>query len=165
MTHPLSSRRLVIALVALALIGSAIAQGVERTVTVRVGECYFQVDGQERNAPLELQAVMPYRVTFVNEGSMMHRVKLGRGVVVEEGVPFAYFENLFDGVPLRVSGVAGAGAAFRIDTSFLTQIDLAPGAELVVTFTLPSTARGDWEIGCFITDHYENGHHAVLVVR
>ena len=160
------SSRLAFALAALALFfGVAAAQGLEREVTVRVGEFYFQVDGQERNAPIELDAVMPYRITFVNEGSMTHRVKLGRGVMVEEGVPFAYNENVFGGMPLKVSGTTESGAVFRLDTTFLTQLDLAPGAEIVLSFTFPSTARGEWEIGCFIPGHYENGHHAVLHVR
>ncbi|MFU8887351.1 MAG: hypothetical protein ACNA8N_01975 [Trueperaceae bacterium] len=147
------------------LIGAAVAQGLEREVTIRVGEFYFQVDGQEANAPIELDAVMPYRVTIVNEGSMLHRVKLGRGVVVEEGVPFAYHEILFDAVPLRITGTTAEGATFRIDTTYLTQLDLAPGASIEIAFTLPSTTRGDWEIGCFIPGHYEAGHHAALVVH
>ena len=150
---------------AVLLAGTAFAQGFEREVEVRVGDFYFQVEGQEENAPIELDAVVPYRITFVNEGSMMHRVKMGRGVLVEEGVPYAYHENLFSEVPLRVHGVDESGAPFRIDTTFLTQLDLEPGASLTLAFTLPRDARGDWEIGCFIPGHYENGHVAELTVQ
>ena len=157
------TRGLVAAAVLLA--GTAFAQGFEREVEVRVGDFYFQVEGQEENAPIELDAVVPYLVTFVNEGSMLHRVKMGRGVLVEEGVPYAYHENLFSDVPMRVHGVDASGSSFRIDTTFLTQLDLEPGASLTLAFTLPRDARGDWEIGCFIPGHYENGHVAELTVQ
>ncbi|MEX2502619.1 MAG: hypothetical protein WD336_09600 [Trueperaceae bacterium] len=155
----------IFALAALLASGAALAQGFEREITVTVGDFYFQVEGQEQNAPIVLDAVVPYRITFVNEGSMMHRVKMGRGVMVEEGVPYAYHENLFSNVPLRVFGTDASGADFRIDTTFLTQLDLEPGATLELAFTLPSDARGEWEIGCFIPGHYENGHVASLTVQ
>lgn len=163
--------RLLAALLALGFVaGVASAQGLERELTIRMGEMYFQIDGQAENEAIELETGVPYRVTFINEGDVVHRVKFGRGVTAEEGVPYDYVENLFDGVFTRAEGVA-EGNQFAVDTERLLELDVEPGAEVVFTFTLPSSTAGEWEIGCFVPstqdtpNHYTAGMRAPLIVQ
>ena len=35
---------------------------------------------------------------------------------------------------------------------------------MTMTFTLPTDRRGEWEMACFITRHYERGMHGILTV-
>ncbi len=142
-----------------------LAQGLEREMTILMGEFFFQVEGQQPNEPITLESAVPYRVTFKNVGNVVHRVKFGRGLIVEEGVPFAYTENLFTNVPLRVEGVESSGASFSVNTNQLIELDLDPGGEIAIVFTLPVGAQGAWELGCFVIGHYEAGMRTDLVVR
>lgn len=152
------------------VVGAVSAQSLERSLTVLMGEMYFQLEGQDENEPIVLEAGVPYAITFVNEGDVEHRVKFGRGVTAEEGVPFDYVENLFDGVFTRASGMAG-NRQFSVDTGQLLELDVQPGAVVRFTFTLPTTVRGEWEIGCFVPatqdtpNHYVAGMRAPIVVE
>jgi len=140
------------------------AQGFERELTITMGEFFFQAEGQEQNETIVLETAVPYRVTFKNVGNTIHRVKFGRGLVVEEGVPFDYTEHLFTNIPLRIEGFNN-DAEFRVNTNQLLELDLEPGSELVVVFTLPQGAQGNWELGCFVIGHYEAGMRTDLVVE
>lgn len=82
------------------------AQGSQDRISLRVelGEYYFRVDTQERNAPIVLQAGQPYELVFVNVGTMEHEVLIGRDVLVEDGVADGYETNLLDTVPFDLVG-------------------------------------------------------------
>ena len=161
---------LIAALLTALLASPAFAQGLERELTILMGEMYFQVEGQEANAPIDLETGVPYRITFVNEGDVVHRVKFGRGVVAEEGSPYAYAEDLFSYTRVRVIGTSGE-QQFAVDTDFLGELDLQPGASVEMVFTLSNDKKGEWEIGCFVPstannpNHWLAGMHAPLVVR
>ena len=148
-------RRLSIVIAVLAM-GFALAQGLERTLTIEMGEMYFQVPGQPQNAEIVLEVAVPYRITFTNVGNVRHNVKFGRGVITEEGVPFAYADNLLQAVPLKVLGAGGSG--FRVVTNELLELDLDPGQSVEVILTLPAGR-------CFVVGHYEAGMRAPLTVR
>ena len=154
-----------LALVLALLVSSAWAQGLERQLTITMGEFYFQAQGQGRNEAIALEVAVPYRVAFKNEGNVVHRVKFGRGLIIEEGVPYAYTENLFNDVPLRVEGITESGADFRVTTNQMIELDLEPGGEIAIVFTLPQSAEGTWELGCFVIGHYEAGMRANLIVQ
>lgn len=146
------------------LVGFATAQGLERTMTITMGEMFFQQEGMEQNAAITLETGVPYRITFSNVGALTHRVKFGRGLIVEEGVPFAYSENLFTDLAVKVLGT-GDLTGFRVIADQLIELDLDAGKTVEVIFTLPLSAKGTWELGCFVIGHYEAGMRAPLVVQ
>lgn len=135
-----------------------------REMTILMGEMFFQASGQAQNEDIRFELAIPYRVTFRNVGSLPHRVKFGRGLIIEEGVPFAYSEDLFDGVNVQISGDTTDGL-FKVKTTELTELDLDPGVEIDVEFTLTQDKQGAWELGCFVIGHYEAGMRANLVVE
>lgn len=161
---------LIVALLVAIAASPAIAQGLEREITILMGEMYFQAEGGEANAPIDLETGVPYRITFENVGDVVHRVKFGRGVMAEEGSPYAYSEDLFSYVRVRVIGTSGE-QQFAVDTDFLGELDLEPGATVEMTFTLTNDKQGEWEIGCFVPSTVNNPNHwlagmrAPLVVR
>ncbi|MBI1744220.1 hypothetical protein HYR54_14295 [Candidatus Acetothermia bacterium] len=141
------------------------AQGnLETKLTLTMGEFFFQAEGAAKNAPIKLQTAVPYRMKFKNVGKIVHRIKIGRGLQVEEGVPHDYAEHLFDGVEVRIEGKLASGN-FKVDTQRLTQLELEAGAELDVIFTLPISKKGEWELGCFVVNHYEAGMSNKLIVE
>jgi len=144
--------------------GLSLSQGFERKLTINMGEMFFQAAGQAKNAPINIEPGVPYRLTFKNVGTVVHRVKFGRGLIVEEGVPFAYTENLFKDVLVKVRG-AGEETTFRVVADQLIELDLDAGQEIEVLFTLPADKSGEWELGCFVVGHYEAGMHAPLVIQ
>ncbi len=169
MFHPRRTIAVFVAAAALVL-SAAMAQGLEQTLTVQMGEMYFQVEGSAPNAAIELETGVPYTITFENVGAVTHKVQFGRGVLVEEGVPFAYGEDLFDGVRVRVVGTSGE-QQFAIESNYLFELDVDPGATVEMSFTLPNSAQGAWEIGCFVPstatapNHYVAGMRAPLLVN
>jgi uncharacterized cupredoxin-like copper-binding protein len=146
------------------LLSMVAAQGLQSEVTILMGEMYFQEQGSDQNEAITLETVTPYKVTFQNVGAMVHRVKFGRGLVVEEGVPFDYNEHLFDGVTVKIKG-AGEETTFRVIANQLLELDLDPGEVVEMVFTLPASAAGEWELGCFVVGHYEAGMRAPLIIE
>ena len=117
----------------------------EIELKILVGEFFFQVEGQEKNAPLVLETGTEYELVFKNVGVVLHEVILGREVKLEEGRAVGYQERLLEDVEVETQ--------------------LGPGVELRVAFTLPDERAGEWEIGCFIPGHYEAGMHAPLSIK
>jgi uncharacterized cupredoxin-like copper-binding protein len=150
-----------LAIVVLALTSVGSAQAVERIVVrIEMGEFYFQVPGQERHAPIVLQAGQSYALVFANVGMMHHEVLIGRHVVVENGTPDGYEVNLLDALPLKV-----AGDGWEVGVSGFIEVELEPGQEITLEVTMPADLVGDWEIGCFVPGHYQAGMLAPFVIE
>jgi uncharacterized cupredoxin-like copper-binding protein len=129
-------------------------------VRIEMGEFYFQVEGQERDAPIVLKAGQRYELLFVNVGMMEHEVLIGRDVVVEDGIPDGYEVNLLDA--LRVDVV---GDGWEVVTTGFVEVELQPGTSVALHVTLSDDAIGTWEIGCFVPGHYQAGMHAPVIVE
>ncbi len=120
----------------------------EVDIEVAMGEFYFQVEGQEKNAPIEIEANEKHFIRFTNEGSVMHEVHFGREPNLEERF---YDKNLL-------------GTEGQHDAHGFMALILMPGEAATVQVWVPDTKKGEWEIGCFMLGHYESGQHAPLIV-
>lgn len=151
-----------LAVVAIAFAGSlALAQDVEPTqVRIEMGEFFFQVDGQEQNEAIVLQAGQPYELVFANVGSVEHEVLIGREVVVEDGVPDGYETNLLDAIVMDVFE-----DDWMVRMSGMIEFELEEGEALTMLVTVPEDLVGTWEIGCFIPGHYQAGMKAPFVIE
>lgn len=140
----------------------ALAQQSQERIDLRIdmGEFYFQLEGQERNAPIVLQAGQPYELVFVNVGTMEHEVLIGRDVVVEDGVPDGYETNLFDGVTFDV-----VGEGWELKANGLIEMEFEVGTTITIHVTVPEAFLGDWEIGCFVPGHYQAGMKAPVRIE
>lgn len=132
----------------------------DHVLHMEVGEMYFQLSGQDKNASFTLNSGESYAIEFHNVGHVMHEIQLGRDPGMEDGHPHDYQTLLFDGVETTV---ATGDVATISDT--LAEIQLQPDAIATLTFTLPASAAGTWEIGCFQPGHYEAGMHAPVIVQ
>lgn len=134
-------------------------------VDILMGEMFFQVEGQEKNAPIVLEAGHTYELVFKNVGTVLHEAKFGKDLKTDDqGNPTGYNENLFEDVEVKIKGDM-AGGEFEIEAEGLEEIDISPGDVLKVVVTIPEEKKGEWEIGCFVPGHYQAGMHAPLIIE
>ncbi|HEX5514237.1 MAG TPA: hypothetical protein VFY81_07560 [Gammaproteobacteria bacterium] len=137
-------------------------------VRIVMGEMYFQVDGGAKGTPLRLQTGKRYELVFQNSGQMKHEALLGRGVIVRDGRPRDYQEHLLGSTEVDIeveTMVNGQKRDIEIEAAGIKELELEPGTELTLSFTLPAQAKGEWELGCFIAGHYEAGMRLDLLVE
>lgn len=111
----------------------------DEKIKIEMGNFYFQVEGKEKNAPIELEVGKIYVLEFKNATDVEHNAHFGRDADLDHR---RYNELLIDG---------------------FFGIELEAGEEGEVIVQVPGKP-GDWEIGCFITGHYEAGMVAPLKV-
>ena len=107
-------------------------QYADEKIEIEMGNFYFQVEGQEKNATLTLEAGKIYILEFKNTTDVEHNAHFGRDPDLDNR---HYKELLVDG---------------------FFAIELDPGQTGEVILQVPDK-KGDWEIGCFISGHYEAG--------
>lgn len=150
MTHKHLSRRELLKAAGVAVLGSAVLSNVtvlaqkdptKADLEIKMGEFYFQVPGKDKNAPIELQAGKELLIKFVNEGKVAHEAHFGRNF---DSTKRLYKEDLMPG--------------------FLG-LHLEPNQVGYLHILLPEKQKGEWELGCLISGHYEAGQKAKLVVK
>ncbi|MFB6285803.1 MAG: hypothetical protein ABEK03_04400 [Candidatus Bipolaricaulia bacterium] len=124
----------------------------EPDTEIAMGEFYFQEitsDGRrEKNAPIELPAGEELLIRVINEGNVIHLISMGRDA--DASGLGGYRENLFGG------GAIGSG---------FVSVNVTPGNEFLLHIFLPDDATGEWEIGCFVSGHYQAGMKAPLIIN
>jgi len=46
-----------------------------------------------------------------------------------------------------------------------TEVDVEAGGVATLRFTVPATAKGRWEMGCFLAGHYESGMKGTIMIE
>ncbi|MBI4200187.1 MAG: hypothetical protein HY535_06920 [Chloroflexi bacterium] len=149
-------------------LGETAEGGPVSKIEVLLGEYFFQMEDRAKGSPLVLQAGRKYEIEFVNMGSELHEVLLGRGLVRAGGKPARYQKSLLEGVPVEVEGKTVVGdklRAFEVEAEGLEELELEPGVELEIEFTLPADRVGEWELACLVPGHYEAGMRLPVVVE
>lgn len=141
--------------------GMAFGQEAESIeLRIELGEFYFQVDGQDRNAAIVLDAGQSYLLTFANVGTMEHEVLIGQGLLTDDGIADGYETNLLDQVEMDV-----VGDGWFVEVAGMIEFELEEGEQITLKVTVPEALVGIWEIGCFIPGHYEAGMKAPFEIR
>ncbi len=125
------------------------AEGEAVKVVVNMDDFHFTVVGQDSTAPIELKAGQLYDMTIKNTGKYDHEIWWGKDAQMgDEGRLDGYAINLLEAVPVVITEAVGNDGA-EINVPGLIEIKEAPGQEFTIEFTLPNSAAGKWEIGCF----------------
>jgi uncharacterized cupredoxin-like copper-binding protein len=138
----------------------ALADDAPQVLKIDVGSFYFQLAGQEQNAPIHLKTGVDYEIQLHNADSMLHEVQIGRDPGTKDGHPHDYQTPLLGGVEWKIET-----SDTKVEGETLTEIELQPGATASIFFNLPASAAGTWEMGCFQPGHYEDGMHAPVIVE
>jgi len=114
---------------------------VDERIEIEMGSMFFQVKGQEKNAPITLQIGKIYLLEFVNlDAEVHHNALLGKDPDVENH----HYKTLL------------------IDNFFGVELEGGQAGEIF--FQVPNKP-GEWEMGCFVSGHYEAGMKAPLIVK
>lgn len=139
-----------------------IGGGAGTKVTITMADFLFQPN------PVRLKAGVPVEVTLVNKGANAHELLIGRNVKMEDGTPAGFEVDFFDYGKLPVEVVKGekyhVGELHEIEEEGW-HVELEPGGQVTLRFTIPPEKVGEWEIACFISGHYESGMHGTLIVE
>jgi uncharacterized cupredoxin-like copper-binding protein len=111
-------------------------------------------------------------LTLRNEGRAAHEWLIGRGMVRtadEKG----FQQDLFAVLNPKVEGrqysleQAGRRPPGRNDPATRSSmgVQIQPGGEVTLRFTVPASAKGEWEMGCFFSGHFETGMKGTLVIE
>lgn len=131
-------------------------------------EMEFAIEGLAPEAPLVLKAGKRYKLAFENHGAARHEVLFGRGLTRDAEGELDYETHLFRDVELAVWGrsmVGGEKRIYGMKAFGLSELELDPGTRLSIYVTIPESARGTWEIGCFSPGHHEHGMKRVLLIE
>ena len=119
---------------------------IDEKLEIEMGSMYFQVKGQEKNAPINLKVGRVYLFEFVNAD---------KGVI-GRGVP----HNALFGKDPDLS--KRFYKTLLIDNVF--GIDLEGGQEGEFAFRVPDKP-GEWEMGSFVTGQYEAGMKTTFLIK
>lgn len=146
-----------VAAAALALSGSALAATASQRIEVVLSDYAFSPN------QLTLQVGKTYEIVLINRGSSEHEFVVGRGGRVsaaEEGGEEGFQENFFEGIDVTVAFEGG-----MVGAEELGEVEVEPGHQVTLTFTVPAGKQGSWEMACFVPGHYELGMHGSVTVR
>jgi len=45
------------------------------------------------------------------------------------------------------------------------EVDVEPGGQVVLDFTVPQDAKGMWRMGCFLPGQYESGMYGAILIE
>lgn len=113
---------------------------INRTLELTLGDIFFQLKGQEKNAPITLKAGETVRLVLKNEGKILHDLHLGKDPDLKDRL---YKTDLIPGFDM---------------------LELEPGQSVKLTIQVPKEA-GEWEMSCLQPGHYEAGQRAKLIIQ
>lgn len=137
----------------------------EAKTTIEMGDMFFADSNGVKGGAFKVPAGKTVGIHIVNKGAIEHELMFGREVEIHEGAPHGYKTNLFKNVPADVF-VYPSGKKVEVGTEGgVEEIELEPGADAWIRVKFPDSAKGEWEIGCFVPGHYEAGMKAKFVVE
>ena len=151
------------ALVGLSTPRFASAAGVHK-VTLVMKEFKFEP------STIHLKAGEEVELTIRNEGQVTHDWMAGRGLVntpEEKGFRTDLVALLKPTETGRQYAMERVGLVSKADS--IKRIsggdEVEPGGGVTLRFTVPASAKGEWQMGCLMTGHYESGMKATLVIK
>lgn len=113
---------------------------IDRTITIIMGEMFFQQEGREAGEAIEVPANQVVRLILINDGAVLHDAHFGLDPDI---LGRKYNTNLAH--PFEM-------------------LEIPPGNEAWITFEFTDDHIGAWEIGCFQLGHYEAGMKAPFII-
>jgi uncharacterized cupredoxin-like copper-binding protein len=129
-------------------------------IKVQMGEYFYEVKGNDKGTPLRVKAGQVFWIVLKNNGKFAHEISWGRNLIDKGNYYDGYRENLLENVQVNI-----IGEKFELVANDLTYFRLDPGQEAELEMTLPAEVIGEWEMGCFISPHYQNGMHLKFIVE
>ena len=160
----------IVVLAALATGAPASAASKVHRVTLAMGQFALQP------AALYLKAGERVELVIQNRGAAEHEWSAGRGLV---DIPYekGFRTDLLAILKPRVSGhgydleqlmTTNLDTEERVEGETVNrlsqEVDLEPGGQVVLDFTVPQAAKGMWRMGCFLPGQYESGMYGAILI-
>ena len=135
-------------------------KNLEAVIEIDMHELFFANPEGEQNPTFTLPAGKTVGIHIHNEGAIVHELAIGRNL--EQG---AYKEVLTELVPSDLFFYYGDAKAEIEDAEF-GEAEVEPGVrDTWIRMSIPAELSGEWEFGCFVEGHYDEGMHAKLIVE
>lgn len=128
-------------------------------------------------ATLYLKTGERVEMVIQNRGTAEHEWAAGRGLV---DIPYekGFRTDLLAILRPRVSGqgydlerlmTTNLDTAERVEgetaNRLSQEVDVEPGGQVVLDFTVPQDAKGMWRMGCFLPGQYESGTYGAILIE
>ena len=113
---------------------------VGQTIKLTLGDFFYQVEGQPKNAPITVTAGQLVRFLISNTSDLVHEMHMGRNPDTANQLYKEALSDMYDSVWLN------------------------PGQSVELWILIPDKP-GEWELGCFHEEHYNSGMHAQLIIQ
>lgn len=119
---------------------------------------------------IQLKVGEEVELTIRNVGQVSHDWMAGKGLVnttEEKGFHTDLLALLKPTETGRQYAMERVGLASKADS--IKRIsggdEVEPGGQVTLRFTVPATAKGEWQMGCLMTGHYESGMKGTLLIK
>jgi uncharacterized cupredoxin-like copper-binding protein len=133
----------------------------EAIIEIDLNEFVFADPTGAENPTFTLPVGKTVGIHLHNEGKIVHELMIGRGHSAEG----EYAELLTEAVPSDVFFYYGDQKT-EVGGALFEELEVEQGIrDTWIRITVPAEMAGEWEIGCFIEGHYDQGMHAKLVFQ
>ena len=136
----------------------------EAVIEIDMDEFSFANPQGKRNPTFILPSGKTVGIHIHNEGAIIHELMIGRKVKAM-GEEHGYEEMLTELVPSDLFFYYGNVKAEVEDARF-GELEIEAGVrDIWMRLNIPAELKGEWELGCFVPGHYEQGMKAKLIVE
>jgi uncharacterized cupredoxin-like copper-binding protein len=136
-------------------------KNLEAIIEIDMNEFFFADPSGAKNPTFTLPVGKTVGIHLHNDGKIVHELMIGRGHSAEG----EYEELLTEGVPADVFFYYGDQKT-EVGGALFEELEIEQGIrDTWIRITVPAEMAGEWEIGCFVEGHYEQGMKATLVFQ
>lgn len=124
---------------------------------------YFANTQGQKNPTFAIPAGKTVGFHLHNEGAVMHEIAIGRTVTVKGD---GYEKVLTEVVPSDVFFYYGGETKAEVGGALYGEIEADVAfRDIWIRINVPAAQKGEWEIGCFVPEHYAKGMKTKLVIQ
>jgi uncharacterized cupredoxin-like copper-binding protein len=143
---------------------SFLPKRLEAAVEIDMYEFYFANPQGEKNPVYRVPAGKTVGIHIHNEGAIVHELAIGRTIEAANG-GYKYQELLTELVPSDLFFYYGNVKA-EVEDSVFGELEVEPDVrDIWLRMVIPAELKGEWELGCFVEGHYEQGMKAKLIIE
>jgi uncharacterized cupredoxin-like copper-binding protein len=136
-------------------------KNIEQVLEIDMGDHYFGNTQGQKNPTFTLPAGKIIGIHLHNEGTVLHEIAIGRTLKTDGD----YEQTLTELVPSDLFFYYGTARA-EIGGATYAEVEVDKDMrDIWIRINVPANLKGEWEIGCFVPEHYDKGMHAKLIFQ
>lgn len=136
-------------------------KNITSVIEIDMGDHYFGNAQGLKNPTFTLPAGKIVGIHIHNEGTVLHEIVIGR-TVKKDG---DYEQTLTELIPSDIFFYYGTARA-EIGGATYGEVEVDKDMRDVwIRLNVPENLKGEWELGCFVPEHYDKGMHAKIIFQ